>query len=38
MNLTSYKGIDYSLGQSNISDTGIRYGVISMHVVDFATT
>ena len=33
---TDYKGIDYGLGRSNISNEGIRYGVISQNVVGTA--
>jgi hypothetical protein len=31
----TYKGIDYSLGQSNFDpDNGIRFGVISQHSIN----
>lgn len=30
---TTYKGIDYGLGRTNVSDTGIRFGVIQANHV-----
>lgn len=33
---TAYAGIDYGLGRTNISDTGIRFGVIPMNEVSQA--
>jgi hypothetical protein len=34
MSETNYAGIDYGRGISNVSESGIRYGVISQHSVD----